>query len=64
MTDDRPRRYARRLACFGAVTLAVHLGLAAVVYRDAADREVSGCRWAALTALGGLFGLGGYLRRR
>ncbi|UIO99635.1 hypothetical protein Hbl1158_14070 [Halobaculum sp. CBA1158] len=64
MTDDRASRYARRLGRLAAVTLVVHAVLAALVHRDAAGRDVSGRRWAALTMLGGLFGVAGYLRRR
>ncbi|QZX98298.1 hypothetical protein [Halobaculum rubrum] len=64
MTDNRTRKYARRLARLVGVTTVVHVALAWFVYRDAADREVPGGRWAALTLLGGLFGLAGYLRRR
>ncbi|MXR40039.1 hypothetical protein GRX01_01520 [Halobaculum sp. WSA2] len=64
MTDDRTRQYARRLARLAGVTAAVHVVLAWLVYRDAVDRDVSGGRWAALTLIGGLFGLAGYLRRR
>ncbi|MFC7069416.1 hypothetical protein [Halobaculum lipolyticum] len=62
--DDRTRRYARRLARFAALTLVVHAVLAALVYRDARDRDVSGARWAALTLVGGLLGVAGYRRRR
>jgi len=64
VTDDRTRKYARRLARLAGVTAAVHVALAWFVYRDAADREVSGGRWAVLTLIGGLFGFAGYLRRR
>ena len=64
MTDDRPRRLARRVRRLAGLTLVVHGVLAAIVYRDAADRDVSGARWAALTMLGGLLGVAGYLRRR
>ncbi|GAA0206534.1 hypothetical protein [Halobaculum roseum] len=64
MTDDRTRRYARRLARLAGATAAVHVALAWFVYRDAADRDVSGALWAAITLVGGLFGLAGYLRRR
>ncbi|MFC7135632.1 hypothetical protein [Halobaculum litoreum] len=62
--DDRAGRYARRLRRLAAVTLVVHAALAALVYRDAAGRDVSGARWAAFTLLGGLLGVAGYLRRR
>ncbi|SHG69688.1 hypothetical protein [Halobaculum gomorrense] len=64
MRDDRTRTYARRLARLAGVTAVVHAVLAWLVYRDAAARDVSGPRWAALTLVGGLFGLAGYLRRR
>ncbi|WP_277554932.1 hypothetical protein [Halobaculum limi] len=64
MTDDRAGRYARRLRRIAGLTAVVHLVLAALVYRDAAGRDVSGGRWAALTLLGGLLGVAGYLRRR
>lgn len=64
MTDDRTRQYARRLARLAGLTAVVHVVLAWVVYRDAADRDVSGALWAGLTLIGGLFGLAGYLRRR
>ncbi|MFC7096955.1 hypothetical protein [Halobaculum marinum] len=62
--DDRPDRYARRIARFAAVTLVVHALLAALVYRDAADRDVSGPRWAVITLFSGLLGVVGYRRRR
>lgn len=64
MADDRTGRYARRLTRLAAVTLAVHAALAAAVYRDAAGRDVSGARWAALVLVGGLPVLPLYLRRR
>jgi hypothetical protein len=64
VTDDRTRTYARRLTRLAGFTAVVHAVLAWLVYRDAADRDVSGPRWAALTLAGGLFGLAGYLRRR
>ncbi|WP_435062214.1 hypothetical protein [Halobaculum sp. EA56] len=64
MTDDRSRRYARRLRRIAGVTLVVHAALAALVYRDAAGRDVAGGRWAALALLAGLPGVVGYLRRR
>ena len=63
-TDDRTSRYARRLARIAALTLVVHAALATLVYRDAAGRDVSGGRWAALTMVGGLLGVAGYVRRR